>query len=396
MVSLQSVVAALSDSKRWDQNPLLAIGLKPAFADGEIDPDILFDFCLKLARAQVAAVHPDRTGTESDEHKDLSAAFEHLKDRSAFTGALAELRTMAASERDKISQLEREIRFLKESRREALEQAEKVSRESALLQSQAFPNQQFLRALLQVAGMKVRLRKGHSVWAKPGAGADYGLEQQLVYTNLWAHGAPTEGRQLASVTEFVKKLHTRARKESRFPWEVISRTRPRETYARVLSDHAHLTQATRDRLEGPYQDSLAEFLAICERMDLKRRLPSEKIKAEQIVCGMRVSKVSPDGTLYISMGGEMPAYRVIGSIDAANSKVITAFEGFGNAGFIEVPWETAVRHVSPLLIPGWFIVGMPLREVQSESTLQRKPTVEVLSNMTPHKMLLLGRILAIE
>ncbi len=390
MSVFSKAITGVTDGKKWVKNPLLVIGLTPSIIKAGFSDDDLFSICQKQARARLVEVHSDRTGTESDEQRELSAAFGQLKEREVFDRALAELRSLASAEQSEITRIRREVSRLQEESDAALEQAAVVSKENAITQSQSLPIRKFLQAWLQVAGMKIR-RKERDEWAKPGSAMMHGLDQRVAYTFLWAQPTSPGDSGAVPVSDLVQKTRLQAQQTNGFPWTSFG-SHPKKSFEYVFGEHKHLKDTSIPELQRRYAESFDDLLSICTRMDGKRRNPS-KVFVSNMACGLRVSVISPDGNMYMSLGGDMGIYRIFGSLDGSRHQVQDTFEIFGDAGFIEVPWDTAIKHLSPILMPGWLMVGMRLKEVSARSTLTQRPTIEMLSNMPHNPFVVLGKLL---
>ncbi len=387
MSILSSAAMASIEVKRWDQNPLLAIGLTPCILRAGFSDDDLFAICQKQARKQLVEAHPDRTNEENEEQRIFSTAFGFLKDRTSFDLALYELRRIAATEEREVVRIKREARHLRETQEAALKQAELVSQESVKLKARIDPLERFLKSLMRVQALQV-VRTRPEDWAPPS------LITKVTYTYLWGHSTTSAARNAVSIENLLTELHERALKEGGFPWGLVGENKPRAIYGRVFGTHAVSGDAAHALTEA-YPASLLKLKDLCESIRLKSNQRT-RVHTDEAACGMRTSAMTPDGILHMRTGGKSSHYRIFGSVKLPSSVHGYPTVKFGDSGLIEIPWETAIRWMSPVLAPDSLLIGMRVKEVKGRDALNQKPTAEMFQNMQQHPLTVLGSILAIE
>jgi curved DNA-binding protein CbpA len=89
------------------KNPLRTIGLSSLILELGLSDDELYEYCKSMARDLVVHFHPDRIGTAPtavEHQRRFAGAFEALKDREVFDGALLEFKRQHSEETSERSQ----------------------------------------------------------------------------------------------------------------------------------------------------------------------------------------------------------------------------------------------------------------------------------------------------
>ncbi len=399
MSILSSAAEIVTDGKRWDQNPFLAIGITPKILQAGLTDEDLFAICQKIARSRLAEAHPDRSNEENEEQRVFSTAFGFLKNPTTFDIALKELRDIASGELHELSRLKRDLARLKQEQENAYEHAASISAESAKIRARTEPVEAFLMAYLRASALRIEKRKPID-WAIPGAEV-HGTSQKIRYAMLWAHPNTSAHPSARHLENFIGNLLDRAKKEGGFPWDVVGTTKPRTVHEHDFKSNVStiITLEQHRKLEAQYPHALLDLRYMSEAMRVKTTTANRAVHAADIICGMRASSITPDRVMLVSTtGGSFTRYLILGSLQPPNNPHDMPVTRFGSAGFPELPWESAIlgNKLVPVLYPGWLLVGMKVKEITTRAPLEHKPTVGLFRSMQPDPLVVLGSILSIE